>query len=436
MSFQLTRHTRAQLMLDEIDAMNSTLSKADRARKYAKMAASPYAFFRGTNHLFWRDVWNDWRYHLFGGVAETQTWLQGDAHVSNYGAFGHHADSLHYGMDDFDDAVIADYQYDLWRHAASMVLDTRENVGLSSDHTRRAIRHLLSAYLDELRAHQNGEDVSRIRIDKTRKPIGPFMKKVARKNGRGKQLKKWTIINTDGQRVLNTDNGKLAKVSTRTRSQISKALRNDYPATRTEEGVAHTTGRFEIKDIARRVDAGIGSLGLLRYYVLIEGASGENHYDIILDVKEQTVPEAWHLMNAKERRDWRKAFPTEGERHAAAFRAMANYRGYVGWLKLDGKDFSVRERSPFKKDFPTHKIGKLKHYRHLVKQWGRFMAREHIRGARALQPENPGFFCQAVLARCEPRRETFKKEICAVAFSYAQCATEDHRVFVAERIPK
>lgn len=109
----LTRHNRTRQVLDAIAAANARLSDEDRATKYAKLATSPYRFFRGTNHLYWGDVWHDWRFALFGGLPETQTWLQGDAHAYNFGAYGHHDDAVRYGMDDFDDALIGDYQYDL-----------------------------------------------------------------------------------------------------------------------------------------------------------------------------------------------------------------------------------------------------------------------------------------------------------------------------------
>ena len=75
MSQALTGHNRPQQVIDAVTAANAGLSTADRQAKFAKMALSPYAFFRGTNHLYWDDVWHDWRFALFGGWPETQTWL-------------------------------------------------------------------------------------------------------------------------------------------------------------------------------------------------------------------------------------------------------------------------------------------------------------------------------------------------------------------------
>ena len=75
MSLPLTRHNRPRQVLDAIEAANTGLREDDRQAKFDKIAASPYAFFRGTNHLYWADVWHDWRFSLYGGQVDTQTWL-------------------------------------------------------------------------------------------------------------------------------------------------------------------------------------------------------------------------------------------------------------------------------------------------------------------------------------------------------------------------
>ena len=105
-----TRHSRRQHVLDALQTQNADLPEDARRRKYAAMAESPYRFLRGSNHLFWRDIYRDWRFSLYGGVPETACWLQGDAHVYNFGAFGDHAGHVLYGMDDFDDSLVVESQ--------------------------------------------------------------------------------------------------------------------------------------------------------------------------------------------------------------------------------------------------------------------------------------------------------------------------------------
>lgn len=433
MTFYFMRANRDDMVLDALDTENRHLSAADRQRKYRKMSASPYRFFRGTNHLYWGDVWHDWRYYLYGGLRDTQTWLQGDAHAHNHGAYGDDRQGVHYGMDDFDDAVIGDYQFDLWRHAASMVLDAQDNANLSPPEVRRVIRHLLSTYLDTLVAHIDGRPLDDVHVNYIKKPLGPFIRKVRHKRGRARILAKWTRID-DGQRYFNTEYKKLGTVSARERGALLKALDEEYPQTLRPDGIEAPQSHFAVKDVARRVNAGIGSLGLSRYYALIEGATDSPDDGVILDIKEQTPPPAYRYMNTRERRAWRKSFAHEAERHARAFEALANHPdAYLGWLTLGDKRFSVRQRSPYRKDFPTHKVKGFKQYRRLTRQWGRILAREHIRGAHALRPHDPGFFCRAVTDCCQPYREAFKEMVVDLAFTYERCVQRDYALFLDSR---
>lgn len=436
MSFRFQRPSRRQAVLKAIDAHNRGLDPADKRRKYHKMSLSPYRFYRGTNHLFWGDVWNDWRAQLFGGLADTQTWLQGDAHAYNHGAYGDDRQGVHYGMDDFDDAVIGDYQYDLWRHATSMVLDAEENVDLSPAQTRRAIRHYLGSYLDTLADHLEAANPQDIHVNYSRKPLGPFIEKVLDKRGVERQLKKWTWMDDQGDRLFDTEYKKLGKVTAAQRKAISSALMEQYPETMQADGLTSERSRFTVKDIARRLNAGTGSLGLDRFYALIREEHHELDNDVILDIKEQTPPPAYTHMTTTERRNWRKSFHHEADRHAQAFRALAHRPDeYIGWLSLGEKHFSVRRRSPYKKDFPTHKIKGFKAYRRLTRAWGRILAREHMRAAAVLRPEDPSYFARAVLNRCTPHREAFKALVVDVAFNYAHCVRSDHASFLAERAP-
>ncbi|MDW7745949.1 DUF2252 domain-containing protein [Halomonas sp.] len=431
MTQPLTRHNRARQVLDEIRAANAPLSDQDRATKYDKLAESPYRFFRGTNHLYWRDVWHDWRFALFGGLPETQTWLQGDAHAYNFGAYGHHDDAVRYGMDDFDDAMIGDYQYDLWRLAISLVLDARENMGLSGKAVRKALKALVTSYHDELAGHVEGEVPGAVTLATARGPLGPFMKKVGRKKGRAKMLEKWTVLSDDGRHFAERPE-KLAALPAHLASQLRKAVEEEYR--QTLGGARHEAeaGHFRVKDMARRLDAGTGSLGLERFYVLIEGGQDHEHDDVILDIKQQTPPEGWRLMDGAEKRAWRRAFPHEGLRHAAAFTAIAEHPDpYLGWLHLGDTVFSVRERSPYKEDFPTHKLDGAKPYRQLVRQWGRILAREHLRGAHALSPDDPGCFARAVGRCVEGRLERCVDMVTTLALSYADCVRQDYHTFLA-----
>jgi uncharacterized protein (DUF2252 family) len=269
-----------------------------------------------------------------------------------------------------------------------------------------------------------------VTLETAKGTLAPFLEKVSRKQSRARLLGKWTQLTDEGRSFAERP-GKLARLPAHLASQLRKAIEEEYRHTLAK---AHTTtddAHFRVKDMARRLDAGTGSLGLERFYVLIEGGRDHEHDDVILDVKQQTPPEGWRLMNATEKRAWRAAFPHEGARHAAAFCAIAEHPDpYLGWLHLDKVVFSVRERSPFKEDFPTHKLDGAKSYRQLVKQWGQILAREHLRGARALHPDDPARFARSVCERVDGRLDHFVEVVTLLAVSYADCVSQDYRTFV------
>ena len=123
---KLLLHNRNLKVVAELNNQNQDITDEDRRLKFEKMSISPYIFFRGSNHLFWEDFYKDWRINFFGGIQETLTWINGDAHIYNYGAYADHNGKAIFCMDDFDDSIVADYQFDLWRMAVSIVLDCRE----------------------------------------------------------------------------------------------------------------------------------------------------------------------------------------------------------------------------------------------------------------------------------------------------------------------
>ena len=137
---KLTLHNRESMIRQELEVRNEDIPEEIRLVKFEKMSESPYAFFRGSNHLYWEDFFQDWRFSLFGGKSSTLTWINGDAHIYNYGAYSDHHGEANFCMDDFDDAIIADYQYDLWRMAISIVLDCRYQGTFDEKIQRKALQ--------------------------------------------------------------------------------------------------------------------------------------------------------------------------------------------------------------------------------------------------------------------------------------------------------
>lgn len=76
---------------------------------------------------------------------------------------------------------------------------------------------------------------------------------------------------TDEGRGFTERPNKLARLPAHLASQLRKAIEGEYRQTLRGDQAEAEADHFRVKDMARRLDAGTGSLGLERYYVLIEG---------------------------------------------------------------------------------------------------------------------------------------------------------------------
>ena len=106
---------------------------------------------------------------------------------------------------------------------------------------------------------------------------------------------------------------------------------------------------YTIKDIARKHGSGTASIGLDRFYLLIEGGKEANGVDdLVLEVKEVRTPIPAYFLPYKEK-FWEN-YAHQGERVITTQKAMHHLEDpYLGFLTIDDRDFYVRERSPYKK---------------------------------------------------------------------------------------
>jgi len=111
---------------DPVDAI--VAANADRVRelvplKMGRMAASPFAFFRGAAPLMAADL---------ATLPKTGLRVQicGDAHVRNLGAYAAPEGYLVFDINDFDETLLGPWEWDLKRLATSLVLAAREAGGV------------------------------------------------------------------------------------------------------------------------------------------------------------------------------------------------------------------------------------------------------------------------------------------------------------------
>src|SRR5260370_6703491 len=95
--------------------------------KVARMAESPFAFFRGTFHLYARDVLERQKIPLplfSDNGAELD--LVGDIHSENFGTYKAADGLIHYDVNDFDETTQGRFDFDICRLATSLLLASQE----------------------------------------------------------------------------------------------------------------------------------------------------------------------------------------------------------------------------------------------------------------------------------------------------------------------
>ncbi len=111
--------------------------------RHARMANSPFSFYRGAAGLMAND--------LAGlGHSGVQAHLCGDAHLANFGFFASPERALLFDINDFDESLGGPFDWDLRRLAASFSILARE-IGLRDRDGRDAVLSLAEAYRDRMR---------------------------------------------------------------------------------------------------------------------------------------------------------------------------------------------------------------------------------------------------------------------------------------------
>src|SRR6478672_2388265 len=95
--------------------------------KIGRMAVNPFTFFRGTFHLFARDMLE----HVFASPAvrtgsDIEMDLVGDIHSENFGSYKGDDGAVHYDINDFDETTRGRFDFDVYRHATSLLLAAQE----------------------------------------------------------------------------------------------------------------------------------------------------------------------------------------------------------------------------------------------------------------------------------------------------------------------
>lgn len=439
---------RSRVVLDALTENNQHLKEAERAAKYNKMAQSAFRFYRGTNHLFWSDFASDQRLQQFSS-EKTRIWLQGDLHSENYGAYHNDSGDIVYSLNDFDDAVVADYQFDLWRMAISIVLVARQNSyqTFKPHEIESLLDTFVESYLDSLSDYRGNRDEDQMvfQADELTKHLDEFLEDIGDRTSIKSFLDQWTERVPEAAKASPQKRRfryarlphKLTPATEQEWTAIAQSMEH-YGTTLTGK-IAYGGDHFQIQDIARRINAGTGSLGAQRYYVLIAAGSDHPNKGCILDIKHQTEPTPYCYMTEGDRQIYTQSFgQNHALRHSIAYRALTNKTDdYLGWMDLSELSASgplycsVRELSPYKRAFDTTNIARLKTFEAVAKNWGLILATAHARADKNFDETFIDYSFEKQIDRLtDGHHQDMRDLVKAIALPYADQVEADWQTFL------
>jgi uncharacterized protein (DUF2252 family) len=325
--------------------------------KYDSMRRDPFSFFRGTCHLFYDDLPRDWPLHRAPLI-----WICGDLHLQNFGTYHGDDDRVHVDVNDFDEGCLAPLTWDLARFLTSLLVGA-QTLGVKQSEGSR----LSEAFLDAYRGCVSQREASVIDHASSAGALRRLLDGAKQRTRTG-LLDSRTELQ-DGMRRIRIDGKKALAADDMDRHKLMPAMsafaaRQPNPAT------------FELLDVARRV-AGVGSLGVERYILLVSG-EGSPDGNYLLDLKHQPGSSlAPHLQ-------WpQPAWPDEASRAVwieRSFQAIPPRA--LNALTIEGRAYTLRELLPTEDRLKLADFeGKPEAIEQVVRAMGQIVGRGSLRCA-------------------------------------------------------
>jgi uncharacterized protein (DUF2252 family) len=421
--------SRADHIVEVLGDAFAPLMKADPVAfrgKYRKMAADPHAFYRGTACLFYSDVTRE--EDPYATDRSDRIWIHGDLHVENFGTYLNSDGLMVFDVNDFDEAYVGHFTWDLQRFAASLALVGWQKA-LPEDDVRRLIGRYVRAYLSQVDAYRDADsdDDFALHLDNTEGPVHEAL--VAARCQRRADLLDATTVLEDGSRMFRED-ATVRRLSKTERATVVKAFER-YLDTIPEDKRFDRELFYDLRDVVGKSGFGIGSAGLPAYNLLVEGWSQALDNDVVLTMKQANVPAVSRFVDntAVE-----KYFDNEGHRTAVSQRALQVHTDpLLGHTTVEGRGFVVAELSPYEVDLSWDDLTEPDDIARVVDLLGRATAKVHCASDEDSEQDLVDFQVEEAIADgLEGRRREFTAWVTDFGIDYADRVREDHALFVSE----
>ncbi|MEU4221514.1 DUF2252 domain-containing protein [Actinoplanes sp. NPDC026623] len=422
----MSEKNRADFIIDVLTREFGELMALDPAafrRKFRKMAASPFAFYRGSASLFYADQAGAYRDDSFLNERTSRVWMHGDLHAENFGTYMNSSGVLVFNVNDFDEAYVGPFIWDLKRFSASVAL-IGYSKALSDDVISGLVTAFANGYLAELRAIAAGGDdaIGSITLDNADGVLRRVLQE-ARLNTRVGLLAGQTTID-DYERRFSLGDG-VYDVDEATAATVTAAF-EQYLGTLPAQAAPVSTN---IKDIKLRKGVGIGSAGLPSYNMLLEGNTQALENDVIIYMKQAQVPAVARWIDDERVRSY---FAHQGHRTAESQRALqAHADPWLGYTELGGVGQLVAEVSPYAADLDWADVNEPEELTGVVTDLGRAVARMHSVADDESSHDLVDFSTEeAIVAEVDKDEAGFVALLVDFAHKYGDQARDDHQDFV------
>ncbi|MFE1379781.1 DUF2252 domain-containing protein [Streptomyces sp. NPDC058740] len=426
---QPTAAERGEQILAVFDTAFGELLAADPAAfkvKFRKMAGSAFAFYRGTACLFYKDLEREAHGGPYLDERTGRVWIHGDLHAENFGTYMDANGRLIFNVNDFDEAYVGPFTWDLKRLAASLAL-LGYTKALGDDQITELVRIYAAAYRERIHALATGvkdDEIPPFTLDTASGALLGALRD-ARGMTRFGLLDSMTEIREFERRFA--PGGGAIELDAATRYKVLAAF-DGYLETLPESSLARPDS-YRVKDVVGRRGIGIGSAGLPSYNILLEGHSDALENDVVIYMKQAQTPAVSRHVTDSAVRDY---FRHEGHRTVISQRALqANADPWLGWAELDGAGQLVAEVSPYAVDLDWSDIDDPEEIAATVADLGRATAAMHAAAddssGQSLVPFSTERAIDAAIAADE---EGFGELLVDFAHDYGARARADHQIFV------
>ncbi|MBU3627198.1 DUF2252 domain-containing protein [Polynucleobacter sp. JS-Safj-400b-B2] len=352
--------------------------------RHARMAVNPFAFFRGGAAIMANDL---------AGTQSPPITVQlcGDMHVSNFGFFSTTEHQLVFGINDFDETLPGNFDWDLKRLTASAMIAS-QLLGQDQAYGEMIVRNITSTYRHFL--HQYVAipyiDLKRTFIDenalirsvakhanKASKQYLKILLDKARKNSGQGVIGKLTEVTPDGIRLVNKppliehlkhsfNGGKISDLNDEGLNSYIKSLSPDRKT---------LLLRYKWIDWARKI-VGVGSVGTSCWIMYFEGNNTNDPLFLQTKQAQKSVLDPF-FPDTK--------FPSEGERVVSGQSLIQGAPDlFLGFGTTSEVDFYIRQLRDMKGGISVGGDGiNAKVFPDFAKLFGWALANAHARSGDA-----------------------------------------------------